>query len=113
VDGARVLLDGQSRGTTPLARKLRVPAPRKYELELTKKGWLPFSARLDVVPDATVEVDAKLGEEAAPLSWYKRWYVWAIVGALAVGAGAGAVVYLTRPDNMHDRGVVVIPMSMP
>jgi hypothetical protein len=99
VAGARISLNGADEGATPLGRPLRVPAPAAYRLRLDKIGYAPFQARIDVLPDATVEVRASLVRDTGPTPWYKRWYVWAIVGGAAAAAGAGiAIYYGTRPD---------------
>jgi len=60
VDGAKVMINGKEGGVTPLAGHLKVPAPASYDVSLAKKGYLPFSARINVPPDATVEVRAEL-----------------------------------------------------
>jgi len=109
VDGAIVTLDDQERGRTPLDGKIKVPAPHGYRVGLRKPGYLPFAARIDVVPDASVEVRAELSPESAPLPWYKRWWVWGIVGGVAAGAAIGTAVYLTRPDELHDSGYLILP----
>jgi hypothetical protein len=111
VDGARVQINGQERGLTPLAAKVRVLAARGYRVTVEKSGYAPFAARIDVVPDASVEVRAELQAREGGVPWYKRWYVWAIVGGgLAAGAGIGVGLWLgTRPDQMHDSGYVVLP----
>lgn len=109
LDGARVLVDGQLRGTTPLPAPLRVPAPRTYRVALDKPERVPFSARIDVVPDATVEVRAELPKSTAPVPWYKRWYPWTSVGLAVAGAAVGTLIYVTRPDDSRSAGYVVLP----
>lgn len=109
VDGARLTINNQDKGETPLARKLRVLAPRSYNVSLTKKGYLPFSASIDVVPDANVEVRAELAPEEPAQPWYKRWYVWAVVGGVVAGGAIGTALYVTRPDNDHDAVFIVLP----
>jgi hypothetical protein len=91
VEGAVVTINGKVMGETPLDGKLRVLAPRNYKVSLTKKDRVPFTARLDVVPDATQEVRAEMPEATQKTPWYKRWYPWAIVGG-AVAAGAVSVL---------------------
>jgi hypothetical protein len=67
---------------------------------LTKNGFAPFEAGIDVLPDATVEVRAKMVRETAPIPWYKRWYVWAAVGGAVAVAGIAVAVYFgTRVDE--------------
>jgi hypothetical protein len=107
VDGAAVKINTQVRGDTPLGAPLKVIAPRSYRVDLEKSGYLPFSASIDVLPDATVEVRAELSPEAAPLPWYKRWYVWAIVGGVVAAGAIGTAVYLARPDDMHVSGFIM------
>jgi hypothetical protein len=109
VDGAKVTINEKDAGETPLPDKIRVLAPRNYHVGLTRSGYLPFSARIDVVPDSSVEVRAELSPETASVPWYKRWYVWGIVGGVAAGVAIGTAVYLTRPDQLHDAGFVVLP----
>ena len=47
-----------------------------------------------------VQAPESLVARAAPTPWYGRWWVWTIVGAVAVGAGAGAYV-ATRPETSN------------
>src|SRR6185295_19149810 len=96
-------------GETPLPGKIRVLAPRGYRVSVTRPGYTPFAARIDVVPDASVEVRAELSREEAPVPWYKRWYVWGIVGGVVAGAAIRTAIYMTRPDEEHDAGVIVLP----
>ena len=105
VDGAELQLNGQKRGLTPLAGPLRVPAPRAYRLNVAKPGYVPFSARIDVLPDATVEVRAELSPREGT-AWYKRWYLWAIVGGAVAGGAIGVAAYATRPDDSKVAGAI-------
>jgi len=108
VDGATVTINGQDRGRTPLpgAGRIRVFAPRSYRVNLSKRGFLPFDARIDVLPDATVSVRAELVPTEGQVAWYKRWYLWAIVGGIAAAGAIGVTVYATRPDDQHVSGFV-------
>ena len=109
VDGARVTINGKPHGETPLANKIRLLAPKNYQVDVVKKGRVPFSARIDVAPDSTFEVNAQLPSEGERVSWYKRWYVWAVVGGVVAAGAAGTVVYLNKPDDLHSRGTVYFP----
>jgi PEGA domain-containing protein len=98
--GAAVTLNDQPSGKTPLPEPIKVRAPATYKLRVDKSGFVPFSARVDVLPDANVEVHATLVKESKEQPWYKRWYVWAAVGgALAAGAAGTAIYFGTRTDS--------------
>lgn len=106
VNQAEVRLNHERRGATPLAERLKVPAPASYRVALEKKGYAPFAARIDVLPDATVEVRAEMSPSEGTMAWYKRWYVWAIVGGVVAAGAIGAIVYAVRPDDQHVPAVV-------
>jgi hypothetical protein len=107
--GARVELNGEPQGKTPLANALQVRAPGSYKVRLTKSGFVPFLAGIDVSPDATVEVNATLVREEGKQPWYKRWYVWAAVGgAVAIVGSSVAIYYGTRVDETP-MGFIKVP----
>ncbi len=87
VEGAQVYVNAKARGTTPLLAPLQVLAPGSYRLLIEKAKLLPFQATLTVMPDNVVEVTAHLPREGKETPWYRRWYVWA-----GIGAGVAAVV---------------------
>ncbi len=98
--GAAVSLNGEPAGKTPLAEPVKVRAPATYKLKVEKSGFVAFQARVDVLPDANVEVHATLVRESKEVPWYKRWYVWAAVGgALAAGGAATAIYFGTRTES--------------
>jgi hypothetical protein len=98
--GAEVSLNDQPAGKTPLAEPVKVRAPATYKLKVEKSGFISFSARVDVLPDANVEVHATLVKETREVPWFKRWYVWAVVGgALAIGGAATAIYFGTRTES--------------
>lgn len=98
--GAAVTLNNEAAGKTPLPAPLKVRAPATYNLKVAKSGFVPFQARVDVLPDANVEVHAALQRESREVPWYKRWYVWAAVGGvLAAGGAATAIYFGTRTDS--------------
>lgn len=94
VTGAEVVVAGTPRGRTPLA-PIAVPAPQSVDLRVLKDGYLDFRARIDVTPDATVEVRPVLALKPGG-SWYEKWWVWAIAGAVVAGGVTTAVV-LAQP----------------
>lgn len=106
VEGALVTINGQEKGETPLEGKVRVLAPRSYRVDLAKTGFTPFAARIDVPPDATVEVRAEMAREEGPIPWYKRWWLWAILGAAVAGGAIGFTVYALQPDASHAMGFI-------
>src|SRR5262249_21828771 len=95
VSGADVALAGEPRGRTPLA-PLVVQAPQSVDLRVSKQGYLDFRARIDVMPDATVEVRPQLVPRPGS-AWYEKWWVWAIVGGVVAG-GVTTAVIVTRPE---------------
>lgn len=99
--GDKVYVDDQFRGQTPLA-PLRVAAPGRYSIRVKRPGHEAFVARLDVLPDATVEVTPTLSLRHQPTRWYQKWWVWAIIGTAVVGGTTAAVVGATsqQPDQV-------------
>ncbi|MCU1279159.1 MAG: hypothetical protein JWM53_2705 [bacterium] len=98
--GATVTLNGEAAGKTPLAEPVKVRAPATYKLRVEKSGFVPFQARVDVLPDANVEVHASMVRESKDAAWYKRWYVWAIVGGVVAAGGAATAIYFgTRTES--------------
>lgn len=57
--GARVIVDGRERGTTPLTGPARV-AVGSHVVRVFKEGFFPFEARVDVAGGQTARVDAAL-----------------------------------------------------
>lgn len=94
IQGADVTVAGSPKGKTPLP-PIPVQAPQNVDLRVSKDGYLDFRARIDVTPDATVEVRPVLALRPGS-AWYEKWWVWAIAGAVVVG-GATTAVVLTRP----------------
>jgi len=89
-----------------------VLAPGNYRLLVEKDQFLPFQANITVMPDTTVEVDARLLKENVQQPWYRRWYVWAGlgVGLAAVAATGVAIYYGTAqppPDMTRVPGTIV------
>ncbi len=111
--GAQVYVNAKPKGQTPLAEPLSVLAPGNYRLLIEKPRFLPFQAAVTVMPDTVVEVEARLQREAVQTPWYKRWYVWAGIGAgLAAVAATGVAIYYATdkppPDMTRVPGTVVI-----
>lgn len=100
-DGDEVYLDEFFRGKTPLA-PLKVSAPARYTVRVKRPGHSDFVARLDVLPDAAVEVTPTLSRLSTPFKWYERWWVWAIVGGVVAGTATtiAAVSLSQGPDSV-------------
>lgn len=98
--GDKIFVDQQLRGRTPL-EPLVVPAPGRYTVRVRRPGHVDFVARLDVLPEATVEVKPTLspvGIVREP-KWYQKWWVWALVGGVVAGGATAAVLSATRSPS--------------
>jgi hypothetical protein len=107
VDGAAVTVDSKAHGKTPVD-PIRLRAPASYEIRVTKPGYVTFSAKVLVPPDADVDVRTVLTRRTDD-TWYKQWWVAALAGTVVVGAATAAVL-LTRGDP-KDVPVVVPPFG--
>ncbi len=98
VSGASVKISGKRRGVTPLP-PIKLPAPATYRIDVSKRGYIDFSATVAVPPDAEVQVRPVLGRDDD--AWYTRWWVLAIAGTVVAG-GVTAAVLVTRdsPDDV-------------
>jgi hypothetical protein len=108
--GAAVSLNGNAAGKTPLPEPVKVRAPATYKLKVEKSGFVPFQARVDILPDANVEVHATLVRESREVPWYKKWYVWAIVGGAVAAGGAATAIYFGTRTESTPLGYVQKPM---
>jgi hypothetical protein len=132
VDGAHVTVDGAVVGVTPLPPTVYLE-PGTRELRVRRAGHPPFSwkgklaageLRRIVVPwgeagQTTAPAPEPLSpallsppdrappvEEptAAAKPWYKRWWVWTLVGAAVAGATVGVVASQTGGSDRLPRG---------
>ncbi len=110
--GAQVTISGESAGRTPLTAPVRMRAPATYDIKVAKGGFAPFEARVDVLPDANVEVHATLVRETREVPWYKKWYVWAAVGGVLAAGGAATAIYFGTRVDPTPLGYVQKPMSL-
>lgn len=106
VAGAQVYLNAARQGVTPLDRPLRVLAPATYQVRIEKAQHLPFLANLTVLPDAATELRAPLPRSLQPIPAYKRWYLWATIGAGVALAAGGTALYLGLKAPPPDRSQV-------
>ncbi len=96
IAGAVVELDGVRRGVTPLA-PLVVDTPASYAIRVTKPGYIAFTARIQVPPDATVEVQPNLVPKQ--VAWYRKWWVWALAGTVIAGATISGTLLQEAPPT--------------
>jgi hypothetical protein len=95
--GAAVRLGEDHKGVTPLGGPIRVKAPSTHDIKVTKPGFVPFSAQVQVPPEATIQVNADLPPvPVAARRYYRTWWFWtAVATGVAVVAGVTAGVTLT------------------
>jgi len=55
-----------------------------------------------------LDASGRSRSRSAAIPWYRRWWVWTIVGVAAAGAGAGAAYALTRGSSQARVDVVVL-----
>lgn len=86
-----VFIDDAYQGKTPLP-PIKVLAPKRYGVRVSRSGHADFFARLDVLPDTTVEVTPVLTPEGRGGSWYKQWWVWTLIGGAVAATATIAIV---------------------
>ncbi|PID38631.1 MAG: hypothetical protein CSA65_03720 [Proteobacteria bacterium] len=98
--GDQVFIDQKLSGRTPL-QPVVVPAPGRYAVRIRRRGHVDFVARLDVLPESSVEVKPTLSPigVAQPKRWFERWWVWALVGGAVAGATTAVVLSATRSPS--------------
>lgn len=119
-EGARVVVDGEDRGMSPLADPVRVP-PGAHEVRVEKQGFQPFTIRVTVPAGERVGVQANLvalpAAEAphavqAPISEAPPpreggagplpWVLFGVAGATAIGGGIFGAIALGKRDEAND-----------
>lgn len=106
--GMAVRLDGDLYGYTPIAGS-RLP-PGTYELEVTAKGWEPFTTTVEVASGASVSVTHRSArifsaEELAamqPSVWPER-LLWTGAGLGSAGLVAGIFALAAQSDYSNNR----------
>jgi TolB-like protein len=94
-EGSTVEMDGVALGTTPFTGEV---ASGPHRVTVTKEGFIQEASDVRVTPDEEVRFEAKLRPSAEFIADYKartggvRVAAWStLVGAVALGAGAGGV----------------------
>jgi hypothetical protein len=102
--GALVTVGGQQRGETPI-QPLKLHAPASYEVRVEKRGFVPFTTKVQLPPDAELKVNAALQRPGAGVAWWQHWYVLAGASLFVAGAAGTTIYFATRSSS--DRVPVV------
>lgn len=110
IQNAQVFVGKELKGQTPLEGPLELPAPAEYEVKVQRKGYVTFTARLRVPPDATITVNANLvplRTGSPPI--HKQWWFWTTLGASAVLVAAGVItgILVGRRNQSQPAAVTV------
>jgi tetratricopeptide (TPR) repeat protein len=80
----------------------------EYYLEVADSGGRRLAGVADALSPISVHVASSAPDKgaeggAAEVSeaWYQKWWVWTIVGAVAIGAGVGVGVGVEQLNNRH------------
>jgi hypothetical protein len=96
VSGAAVEINGKQSGVTPL-EPVRLPAPLRIDLRVSKSGYEDFSARLVIQPDYESEVRPVLVQRGGEGAWYTKAWVWGIAAAVVAGSVATYLIVSQGP----------------
>ncbi|MBN2725465.1 MAG: PEGA domain-containing protein [Deltaproteobacteria bacterium] len=102
VKGATISISGKKAGVTP-APPFKLPAPKRYPIEVIKKGYLPFKATIDLIPRSTMKLDAQLSPiviSSPKQQWYQKWWVWTIASGVIISAAATTYFFMQKPDSV-------------
>ena len=92
VEGARVFVDGDYLGMTPIEQDVD---PGEHALRVTARGYYDHERAVEVVAGEATEVGVELErlppdedptvvEPPRARRWYEQWWVWTAVGAVVV-----------------------------
>jgi TolB-like protein len=94
-NGARVLVDDEPHGATPLM--LPDLLPRRHSVRVTASGCFDWRGDVYIDPIETTSVWALL--RPRPLTWYQQWWVWTAAGAVVAGTVTAAVIATHPPST--------------
>jgi tetratricopeptide (TPR) repeat protein len=115
-----VLLDGVKLGTTPLPAAPIELNPGTHSVEIAAEGYATFRRSLTLARAEVARVDAQMVSlvkvihvetRAKPVPVYKRWYLWAGVGAVVVTGVALGAVFGVRKANEIDGPSLQLPRT--
>lgn len=95
--GALVVVDGSKKGVAPVSLEL----PRgNHTIALSNKGYMASQKKIKVIPGKTRELSMVLkhitkAQAIKKRHWYKKAWVWTVVGVVVAGSVTAAVL-LTR-----------------
>ncbi len=100
VEDAVIQVDGEVQEPDPdgIIRGLE---PGTHELLVEAEGHAEVAREFNVERGVTAELAVSLSPigAAAPTPWYRRWWVWTIVGVAVAGAGAATTAVLLTQDD--------------
>ncbi len=92
--GAIIEMDGKRWGAVPWTGEVK---PGTHVLKVRKDGFETWSTTVKVPPGGELDISVVLqssksgsSAEGSSTPIYKKWWLWTIVGVVAVGAGVGA-----------------------
>jgi PEGA domain len=113
--GARMYLDGKPIGVTPLAAPISGLPVGEHSLRIARDGYAdflrPITIRFQKTTQVIVNMEELPGADAAalraredrpePVQFYGRWWFYALVGAVAIGAGIGVGLWASSPNEVQ------------
>ena len=113
--GARIFLDGTPIGVTPVVGPISGLLVGDHSLRIAREGYAdflrPITIRFQKTTQVMVNMEELPGADAAalrlrddhpePVRFYGRWWFYALVGAVALGAGIGIGLAATSPNQVQ------------
>ncbi|MEL6759214.1 MAG: PEGA domain-containing protein [Myxococcota bacterium] len=93
---AALFIDNNERGLLPMPA-VDALLPGRYQLVVKKDGYFDWNSDVFIEPGSATTVWVELNERPTP--WYKTWWFWTAVGAVAVGA---TTLYIVNERSLPD-----------